>query len=433
MDINLDLQIEKDVEKTLKKLKLIYKEIIKETTEEEGRKIIENFLKRIPTEQFVNIMIDDGIEILEPLFEDKTTGVLGFEILDILYKCIMESKKNAEEIAQLQDMLEKYISSNFLKILRSNKKSNDKSINQERRYYPIKNIKILLAYNMAENNRIKKTIEECFNLIEENIRSEDYIELVQCCKNIQGIKIDMSLDKIARKLAKNTNNEDILWAIKRILEELLKNQNLSTTDIQDIGEGASSKVFLIGDKVIKTGLERMVYKVPNHARIIQPLIRISLPYLQKSKRKIKDEDNLFVEVQNKVQNNWWEGLTEAEIDEELYRIYKELRDDGILWIDCKKENVGRLLKENKTNYCDIRGNELRPEDKAIGFYGKKTNRVLSKGKLVIIDTDYLITREDEKNWYKWNNFQNEFSKRYEEERRREAQKKAKEMHEKVER
>ena len=64
MDINLDLQIEKDVEKTLKKLKLIYKEIIKETTEEEGRKIIENFLKRIPTEQFVNIMIDDGIEIL---------------------------------------------------------------------------------------------------------------------------------------------------------------------------------------------------------------------------------------------------------------------------------------------------------------------------------------------------------------------------------
>ena len=140
-----------------------------------------------------------------------------------------------------------------------------------------------------------------------------------------------------------------------------------------------------------------------------------------------------MEVQNKVQNNWWEGLTEAEIDEELYRIYKELRDDGILWIDCKKENVGRLLKENKTNYCDIRGNELRPEDKAIGFYGKKTNRVLSKGELVIIDTDYLITREDEKNWYKWNNFQNEFSKRYEEERRREAQKKAKEMHEKVER
>ena len=32
-------------------------------------------------------------------------------------------------------------------------------------------------------------------------------------------------------------------------------------------------------------------------------------------------------------------------DEDAYLIYKELRDDGIIWLDAKRENLGRLVKD----------------------------------------------------------------------------------------
>lgn len=51
-------------------------------------------------------------------------------------------------------------------------------------------------------------------------------------------------------------------------------------------------------------------------------------------------------------------------DEKLYQIYKELRDSGIVWIDAKWENVGKLLDDNVTKW---RGQVIDVAPNSVGF------------------------------------------------------------------
>ena len=79
-------------------------------------------------------------------------------------------------------------------------------------------------------------------------------------------------------------------------------------------------------------------------------------------------------------------------DEDAYLIYKELRNDGIIWIDAKRENLGRLEKDNIAHFNE----PLYVRNETVGYIPETLHKdePLSKGSLVIIDTDFLFREND---------------------------------------
>ncbi len=99
-----------------------------------------------------------------------------------------------------------------------------------------------------------------------------------------------------------------------------------------IKSGHYSTVFSIGNKVIKLGRYRVTKQFPNNPYIVTPLLRKSI---------LMDNINFFIEVVEKV------DTTNKDVTyEDLYNLYKHIRDLGLIWTDVAKRNVGRLLKDN---------------------------------------------------------------------------------------
>ena len=69
----------------------------------------------------------------------------------------------------------------------------------------------------------------------------------------------------------------------------------------------------------------------------------------------------------------------------MYGVYKDLRDDGLVWTDIKMSNIGRLKKDNRINYKEMvhdeNGNlvvkEIIPSEAATGLKGKQRKKYLS--------------------------------------------------------
>lgn len=89
---------------------------------------------------------------------------------------------------------------------------------------------------------------------------------------------------------------------------------------------------------------RILDEIPNHKRILKPLLRRNVPVDFEEKislGELKEEDIISLECQDFVNVKWHEELNDKEIEENLYYIYKDLKKDGIIWTDIKPENVGK--------------------------------------------------------------------------------------------
>lgn len=140
-----------------------------------------------------------------------------------------------------------------------------------------------------------------------------------------------------------------------------------------------------------------------HRRILQPIIRRSIATNDRITDWSSNNKAEFIEVQNLVDKNWYKDMTKEEINEVLFTIYSEMRSQGLVWIDIKADNVGRLLRPNKTNipiFLDEnrQKTEGTPPNEAIGFIGEAEGDVLPEGEYVVIDTDYIEKEEDYKAW-----------------------------------
>lgn len=81
-------------------------------------------------------------------------------------------------------------------------------------------------------------------------------------------------------------------------------------------------------------------------------------------------------------------------DEEILEVYKELREAGIKWTDIKRENLGRLRKDN---YPHEVGQNVPVPPEFLGIVDSGVERrILKAGELVIIDLDCLEMAKDEK-------------------------------------
>ena len=233
--------------------------------------------------------------------------------------------------------------------------------------------------------------------------------------------VNLNQDKICRHilfscLSKNGNNEfsmkdlnDYSLTLQILLREVLKSERKKLSDVENVGEGVYSKNYKIGDKVLKIGAPRETYFIPNHRRILQPLARINLTnsnHKSIGTIELTSEENASKEALDKI------------TEEDLYRIYKELRDDGIVWGDPKKDNLAILKRKNIPM---LNGKPFYVNPSSVGFKNDLNGvRPLDKGDIVIIDTDYLYREEQKNKKGNTNSYVLAFERRYQNEKKQES-------------
>lgn len=179
-------------------------------------------------------------------------------------------------------------------------------------------------------------------------------------------------------------DNDLLFIVNGLFEEISKNEQVNIEDITFLGNGSTSKVYAIGDKVFKLGTNRYSNVNKFNPYIVQPLLL----------KKIQSNNiELVLEVSQR-------ALPDILInDDDLYDLYKKMRDLGLVWMDIRADNVGRLLRDNKLYWN---------EDLNVN---NQDNSILKTGELVVIDNDFIFNEDDYENI---ENIDIEFSTRYRE-------------------
>ena len=189
--------------------------------------------------------------------------------------------------------------------------------------------------------------------------------------------------------------QNILEIIYLIIEDVCRNENVDISDVHNIGCGSYSSVLSIGSKVVKIGLSRVTPSFPNNPYVNAMLLRKEF--------SINDNESIFVEVNEKVDSN------DKVSDEELYQLYKKLRDINLFWLDVAKRNVGRLIKDNQASWRF----PLPLTDEVLGLETFRGNETLKKGDIVILDNDVIYDGEKIlKYQFSSTHLQKEFQKRY---------------------
>lgn len=185
--------------------------------------------------------------------------------------------------------------------------------------------------------------------------------------------------------------------IKLMVLDVMKNENVKFSDITYNG-GGFSRVLLIGNKVIKLG-DRASKSFPNNPYIIAPLLRKELEF---------NGESCFAEVTERVDTNTKPSK------EELYQLFKNLRNLNLVWTDIKEINVGRLKRENIIHWRE----DLNPTEQILGLDTKRGGTILKEGDLVILDADFICDENDPNINYSNNReLYNEFENRYRKERK----------------
>lgn len=262
----------------------------------------------------------------------------------------------------------------------------------------IESISPTVLFDLASS--LKKVSPKYSNKINEIINSnQDRI-----CKDIL-IRCLSKKDNQAIITLKDLNDYSLTLQI--LFRELLQSECKQFCDVEMIGEGGYSQTFKVGSKVIKVGAPRKTYNIPNHRRILQPLARVNLTnQYQKfiGTIEVTDEVDTSREALSKITK------------EDLYRIYKELRDDGIIWTDPKINNLGILKRDNIQT---LNGNTFYADSRSLGFINDlKGITTLKKGDIVIVDTDYLYRQDHKDRKLNNNPYIDYFEKRYQEEKRK---------------
>lgn len=185
-----------------------------------------------------------------------------------------------------------------------------------------------------------------------------------------------------------------------LLDEISKNESTSISSTEFIGTGGYSAVFAIKTKVIKIGIERKTPHFPNNPYILKPLLRKTITI---------DNIPIFFEVIEKVDTNI-NDITK----EEIYKLYKNIREIGLIWTDVKIDNVGRLIKDNKIYWYE----NITPSDETLEFTKTIGNHQLKKGELIVLDGDYIYNENDHNINSKMSNLQTEFEKTYQKEHKK---------------
>lgn len=264
--------------------------------------------------------------------------------------------------------------------------------------------------NYIKNNKCKIKYQEVilYYLIEDKydeIYNKYYFLFDKLNLNIEIInKIHILAEDIYETLRRiNLTLDELLednyfYFLYYMVSELCNYEKVNLFDIKFLGFGSTSSIFQIGNKIFKIGSERVTFNVENNKRFLKPLYR---DYV------CDDKDNFVFCVEIT------EAVSTKDINEQdVYNLYKELRDNGFIWIDYSKDNIGRLVRDNKIYFRNI--NHV---SKNSTNYLTENEEILKKNDLVILDNDYIYPEKDFINFSVYDSMEqynntDEFAKRY---------------------
>ena len=196
-------------------------------------------------------------------------------------------------------------------------------------------------------------------------------------------------------------NKQHLTTLEMMLEELLREQELTVTDIKVVGEGGYGRVFKIGEKVVKIGRMPEAYQIPrNSKRFMQPAARFNFDVIKGGR-----PERLSFEIAE---------LCETSKDfseEEIYEVYRDIRMQGMVWTDCNSKNLGRLKKDNEVHLSSFKGIK-KSHHANVGIDEDNDVEVLPAGELVVIDLDYIFDVNDPNKIVPVNSLYEKFEQRY---------------------
>lgn len=196
----------------------------------------------------------------------------------------------------------------------------------------------MFAFSEYEKEFISKLIDRnelkyILNNIYEIIRDSDSLKdnllsyLKSNINNITSKNYSCIEDAITRSILGYSSNirEDDLISLRNILTDVSKRENASLLDIRRVGYLANSKSYKIGNKVVKIGFQH--YSDDNFVSN-----RFIMPYY-----------NGFV-GRNYVNISDYLVPAKDVSDEEVYSVYKDLRNQGIVWLYPDKSDLARINK-----------------------------------------------------------------------------------------
>lgn len=255
----------------------------------------------------------------------------------------------------------------------------DSSINRDAQAFIHNNI------DYALNNYSLKKIIAIYEHLKLNEKETNKID------SYFNIKKEEFLTAILTKTLSTSGNVDekqlnsLINIVTKTVDKVLEKENCKITDIKILLSGGFSSVIQIGDMIVKVGLPRKTFDIPNDKRILQPYLRKDLSKEYGVEAVIEVSDRVDTDI----------SLSENE----LYEIYKDMRNRGVVCGDFKYSNVGKLIKPN-----------ISHSDKANGMIGE-VSETLNSGEYVIFDTDFIYN-ENDPNIDLTSNLSSKFENRY---------------------
>lgn len=279
----------------------------------------------------------------------KDLEYIESENITLFKEIVSTSLLNWTNYDRVNDVIEYIKNKNYLKKYLHNKNYFDAIIKKSNNLLSLKEY---TSTDFLINKKITKMIDQNERVFTKQILN----------KAIKDFRMEYDIIPTNLKIIEQINY--------LIIKEIVYNEKVKMSSIKLIGRGEFSDVYQIGNKIIKLGKKRGTKTFPNNPYIVKPLLRKEFELGEKTK--------IFVEVCEKILTNC---CTKEDVDE----IYKKMRRLGLVWIDVKQKNLGKLLKDNKIYW----NKPLSPSDTALMLQEYRGSEELKKGDVVICDADYI--------------------------------------------
>lgn len=266
----------------------------------------------------------------------------------------------------------------------------------------------LLINKLIENKELTYIVDNLDSILRKKQDSDTeslHEEVLLLLKSNINELTDKDIYKIYYSISKyvslHSEDEKEILEIEKMLLDVSNKESTSILNIKSVYKGGFSRVFRINNTIIKVGIKRACERIADNNRILIPRFK---NYIGSKLVEITDYCD-----------------TKKISQEDLYLIYEELRNQGVMWFDPFERNIG-IINNNLIKEQYKRRNNLN--NLGIISNPNKSDTILKDGDYVIIDLDHLVFDYDEEKINKLRNKLDEeteqrlyyFEKRYKKEK-----------------
>ena len=224
---------------------------------------------------------------------------------------------------------------------------------------------------LVKNNELNYIINNIETIIGDSLISkEELLKYLNCNKDkLNDDILNKIYHSISNCIFKNSSNPTYFYDL---LESICEKEKVTLLNIQNKIAGSYSKIYQIGNTILKVGDRRGYFFILDNSYILLPQYR---GYV----------DKYYVEITDCL------DTSEKFTDEDVYSVYKALREEGVLWLDPKANNLARINERALNNQ-----KERNYHKDYLGIMPNLNHQhnELQVGDLVIIDLDLLINEND---------------------------------------